>query len=153
MTAKNYFTPEEIRLKLEKYFDAVSSLEEENQLKAYFSSSEIAPEFEQYRPLFTYTKEAQKEQVKPLPLQLQRTSIARWKIPIAAASFIGIITLASFLFRMQQQTQRQQAQLAYQQVREALQIISENYNKGTDKLVYLKEFQTTTQKVIKTEKF
>ena len=37
---------------LERYFNAQTSLQEENQLKIYFNSNEIDPEHEIYRPLF-----------------------------------------------------------------------------------------------------
>ncbi len=43
-----------IDLILEKYWNAESNLEEETQLKDYFSSDTIAPEHEQYRDLFAF---------------------------------------------------------------------------------------------------
>ncbi|WGU71455.1 hypothetical protein QIU18_06625 [Capnocytophaga canimorsus] len=39
MTNKENLKTEEIRLKLEKYFEGTSSLEEEKELKAYFTSA------------------------------------------------------------------------------------------------------------------
>ncbi|MDF1696487.1 MAG: hypothetical protein P1U56_11665 [Saprospiraceae bacterium] len=39
---------------LEKYWDAETNLEEEAQLKAYFSSDQVTAEHEQYKNLFTY---------------------------------------------------------------------------------------------------
>jgi len=39
---------------LEKYWNAETSLVEEAQLRAYFSSDTVAPEHEQYKDLFTY---------------------------------------------------------------------------------------------------
>ena len=43
---------------LEKYFEAETTIAEEKQLKAYFSSEEVAQHLEQYRSLFGYFSEA-----------------------------------------------------------------------------------------------
>ncbi|CEN50392.1 hypothetical protein [Capnocytophaga canimorsus] len=153
MTNKENLKTEEIRIKLEKYFEGTSSLEEEKELKAYFTSAGVASELEQYRPLFTYMEQASQEQTVMPNLRLQKPTLSRWRIPLVAATFSGIVVLAGFLFHRKEQEQMHQAQLAYEQVYQALQIVSSNYNKGADKLVYLKEFETTTQKIVKTEKF
>ncbi len=42
---------------LEKYFEATATLEEEKELKEYFSSENINEEFTKYRPLFIAFKE------------------------------------------------------------------------------------------------
>ena len=39
---------------LEKYWNAEASLQEEAELRAYFSGSDVAPEHEQYKDLFTF---------------------------------------------------------------------------------------------------
>ncbi|MFJ1366323.1 hypothetical protein ACILDU_07745 [Capnocytophaga canimorsus] len=153
MTNKENLKTEEIRIKLEKYFEGTSSLEEEKELKAYFTSAAVSPELEQYRPLFTYMEQASQEQTVMPNLRLQKPTLSRWRISLVAATFGGIVVLAGFLFHRKEQEQMHQAQLAYEQVYQALQIVSSNYNKGADKLVYLKEFETTTQKIVKTEKF
>ena len=54
---------------LEKYFEGETSIAEENELKNYFFSSNVAPNLEQYKPLFGYFAEAKKENFeKEVPL-------------------------------------------------------------------------------------
>jgi hypothetical protein len=46
---------------LNKYWDAETSIAEEQELKTYFSSSEVVPEHESYRPMFQwFTMEQEK---------------------------------------------------------------------------------------------
>ena len=42
---------------LEKYFDGTTSLQEETQLKNYFSSNDVDPKLVQYKPLFEFWEE------------------------------------------------------------------------------------------------
>lgn len=54
--------PEEIKILIDKYFDAETSLAEERQLKAYFSrQGEMHPSLLPYKPLFSHLAEAKTE--------------------------------------------------------------------------------------------
>lgn len=48
---------------LDSYFEGKTSLEQERQLKAYFSAKTVAPELEQYKSLFVFLKEEQKQSI------------------------------------------------------------------------------------------
>lgn len=56
---------EEIRILLEKYWEAETTLEEERQLAEYFRRPEIAPEWESIREVFAWREE--EAEVKPGP--------------------------------------------------------------------------------------
>ncbi len=45
---------------LEHYFEGATSSAEENELRNYFSSTNVAPHLEQYKPLFDYISDAKK---------------------------------------------------------------------------------------------
>ena len=56
---------------LEKYFEGETNIAEENELRTYFSSSNVAQHLQQYQPLFGYyiaEKEQKLEQERPLNL-------------------------------------------------------------------------------------
>ena len=46
---------------LEHYFEGATSSAEENELRNYFSSTNVAPHLEQYKPLFDYISDAKKQ--------------------------------------------------------------------------------------------
>ena len=50
---------EEIHSLLEKYWSCETSLQEEKELQAFFSDSDLAEEFRQYIPLFSFIREEQ----------------------------------------------------------------------------------------------
>ncbi|MDR2036719.1 MAG: hypothetical protein LBQ60_02220 [Bacteroidales bacterium] len=82
---------EEIKGLLEKYYEGISTDEDEQFLYVYFSSDEIAEEFEAYRSIFIYLK--QKRSIKddrqlPVYIPSFKKRIIRYIIPGAAAACI-----------------------------------------------------------------
>src|SRR5688500_11596676 len=78
---------------LEKYFNAETTIVEEKDLKLYFSSPDVAPHLEQYRPLFGYfSQQAEEKFDKTLPLKTKR-HYAAW-ISVAASVVLlgGLLT-------------------------------------------------------------
>ena len=51
----------QIKQLIEKYFEGVASLEEEQMLKAYFLQNDIPEELKTYQPIFRFYLEAQQE--------------------------------------------------------------------------------------------
>nr|MBF6607889.1 hypothetical protein [Flavobacterium sp.] len=47
-----------IEILIEKYFDAETSIAEENILREYFASANVAQHLERYRPMFAFYSEA-----------------------------------------------------------------------------------------------
>ncbi len=66
------------------------------------------------------------------------------------ATFLSIFF--GFSYYLNEQKQQKEAKIAFEQVKEALQMVSVNYNKGTEKMKYLKEFDQTTSKIVNLEK-
>ncbi|MCB0654309.1 MAG: hypothetical protein KDC85_23720 [Saprospiraceae bacterium] len=64
---------------LDKYFAGETSLQEEKQLKSYFSYGDVHPDFKEYAPLFRFFEDAGDEQ---LPENFDEKLMARINSPI-----------------------------------------------------------------------
>ncbi|MDP2058945.1 MAG: hypothetical protein U1C58_11015 [Flavobacteriaceae bacterium] len=134
---------ESIEKLLEKYFEAETSLQEEKQLKDYFSSGKAAPHLAQYASLFGYFEQSKKELAPVITFKKpSKINYIRW-MSVAAVLVIGF----SVYFNYQQKKQEKQTELAYQQVKEALEMLSENFNNGAKEMAYLEVFEQTKSKI------
>ena len=71
------------------------------------------------------------------------------KKTIAICVLIAVaIGLGSF-YQVKQQREYKEAEYNYQVIRKGLLILSEEYNKGTEKVQYLKEYEETKNKIVK----
>src|SRR6056297_470300 len=74
---------------VEKYLDAETSVREEERLKAYFASGDVAPHLEQYAPMFNYFTLAKEESfTKKVRVTSGRKKVYSW---IAVAASVVII--------------------------------------------------------------
>ena len=115
---------------LDKYLDANTSLQEEDTLRAYFNSGTVAPHLEEYGMMFGYFKESKDEtftktiQLKP---EIRKKN---WKWLSVAASVALLISV----FIGKQQYDQQQREKEFAKVKETLQLLSFNLNRGNDAL-------------------
>lgn len=127
---------------LEKYFAGNTSLEEEKTLKEYFNSGKVASQLEDYTPMFRYLVAAGKEQSqRDLSLPSPRRLRVGW------ASVAAVIVLAFGIYFGKEYHEQKQAELAYQETKKALSLLAQNLDRGNKKIVYLNEFEETTQKM------
>lgn len=131
---------------LEKYFEATTTVTEEETLREYFAQESVATHLEQYRPMFNYFSKAKEEQyTKQVPLNTRRKFNYKWiSVAAVAVLFLGIYFGPD---QYQDYQDRKEAELAYQQTKEALNLLAVNFGKGTEKMTYLKEFEATTSKI------
>lgn len=129
---------------LEKYFEATTTVAEESELQAYFAEDNVAAHLEQYRPMFQYFSLAKEERysVKE-PLTPKR------KLNFGRLSLAASVVLLFGVYFGNQYWERRQAELAYQETKEALSLLAENFNRGTEKMGYLNEFEVVKQKIYK----
>lgn len=76
---------------LERYFNAETSLEEEQKLRDYFSKGDVAPEYNMYAPLFICFEE-ERERINVAHERKPRKAGFRW------ISLVGAAALAIFTF-------------------------------------------------------
>ena len=148
----------DIEALLEKYFEGETKLEEEAELRAFFREADVPQHLEKYRSMFNMFSE---EQAVTLPETFESRldkaildteadenkrgngtifSLPRRLVQAAAIALL-IIAGVSVIWQLQQkQTQPQTAmqetydnpEEAYKTAREALLMVSEKLNKGTD---------------------
>lgn len=132
---------------LEKYLEAETSIAEEKELRSYFSSSSVAPHLEQYKYLFQYFTNAKNEtSSKSVPLKPRKNNYKWLTIAASLVLAIGFYTFNE----VKSKNQEKEALQAYFQTKEALQLLSSNFNTGTEKMLYLKEFDNTKNQIFKT---
>lgn len=132
---------DKIEILLEKYFEANTTVAEEEQLRDYFSQDSVAPHLEQYTPMFTYFSKAKDERfTKQVPLK-PRVSYHKW-ISIAA-----VAVMAFGIYFGNDYREQREAEFAYQETKKALSLLAQNLERGTEKVAYLNEFEQAKQKI------
>ncbi|WP_299158600.1 hypothetical protein [uncultured Tenacibaculum sp.] len=115
---------------VDKYLDAETTLQEEQILQEYFTSSNVAPHLEEYSMLFGYFKQSKGETyTKTIQLKPEKTK-KNWKWLSVAASVVLLFSV--FIGNEEYQKHQQRKQFA--QIKEALQMVSVNLNKGNEAL-------------------
>ena len=132
---------------VEKYFEATTTVAEEETLRTYFSQEGVAKHLEQYTPIFQYFSGAKKEKfTKQLPLAIIASGTKRrfnykW-LSIAA---VGLLMFGIYFGNRYQE--QQEAAYAYQETKKAMNLLAENFSRGTEKVAYLNQFEETKQKI------
>lgn len=159
-----------IKQLLEKYDNAETSLAEEALLKQYFSQKKVATHLEVYKPIFEYFEHTRYQKfTKAIQLKPQKKkAIYKW-ISIAAMLFVMVavytksnsnpkITTIAQLPENDQKTYNKTKEIfsliaskleQSSKPLNALNLISNNLNKGVQKLSYVNQFSITTQKFFK----
>lgn len=131
---------------VQKYLEAETSIIEEQELQRYFSSSNVAPHLEEYKALFQYFSAAKNEKTNVTVTLKPRKNYLKWGSVAASIVFaLGFFTVNS----IQNNKEQEEALLAYYQTKEALQLVSSQFNSGTTKINYLKTFETSKQQIFK----
>lgn len=154
-----------IKILIEKYFEAETSIAEEKELKDYFTSSDVAPLLEQYKPLFDYAVQAKQEQFSfapfgfqpqvkaTIPLITTKRKSAFWFS--VAASVIILLSIGLFTYNHYNQQKSEDygtysdPEIAFRETQKALAMISECVNKGIGSMNYLNEFEQSKNRIFK----
>jgi hypothetical protein len=141
---------------LEKYFQGETTIAEEKQLKAYFSTNDVAPHLARYHALFGYFETQKVKQFEQkLPLQHKKQRTVTW-IGIVA-SFVVLFGLASFYFysyepKYEDLGTYNSPEDAFAATQKALLMVSEQVNIGMESVVYLEEYEKTKKTIFKSKK-
>lgn len=142
---------------LEKYFQGETTIAEENQLKEYFSSSDVAQHLEQYKPMFGYFSQVkQQKSTQEIPLQTKKRNVAWLSI---AASAVVLLGIGTYFYVSEKSTAPAVAQSelgtyddpeeALAATQKALALLSSNVNVGIGSVQYIKEYEQSKNKIFK----
>lgn len=141
---------------LEKYFEGETNIAEENELRTYFSSSNVAQHLQQYQPLFGYfnaEKEQIMEQKKPLNLtsQTKKRKLTWLSIAASVVVLIGAGTFTFFNYNNSQQDlgTYDSPEEAFAATQKALNLLSENVNVGINSVNHIQEFENSKNLIFK----
>jgi hypothetical protein len=87
---------EKVETLIEKYFEGITSLEEEQWLRNYFQNEDIPEAMQTYQPIFQFfseEKNAATTKTIPLPVGKRRHRNIRWFSVAAAASLLLLFSL------------------------------------------------------------
>ncbi|QCX00332.1 hypothetical protein FGM00_09490 [Aggregatimonas sangjinii] len=132
---------------IEKYFEATATVAEEETLRQYFASESVATHLAQYAPMFQYFSHAKEERfTKPVPIKTGiRKQLFRWVSVAAVAVLLVGVYFNRTTERSLEETYTQEEIAAAQ---EAFSLLAINFNKGTDQLSRLEEFDKNTNKFL-----
>ncbi|GHT61675.1 hypothetical protein AGMMS50239_13100 [Bacteroidia bacterium] len=88
-----------IKILIEKYFEGLTSLDEEQKLRDYFQQENVLPEWEVYKSMFQYftLERDEKKQAFSSPRPRTKRILLRWGSTAAAACLLLFISLRLFL--------------------------------------------------------
>lgn len=143
---------------LEKYFQGETSIAEENQLKQYFSSPDVAQHLEQYKPFFGYFSQVKEQKsAYEILLQSKKRNVAWLSIAASAVLLLGVGTY--FFVSEQNNTDvvASQSELgtyddpeeAFKATQKALALLSKNVNVGIESVQYINEYEQSKNKIFK----
>ncbi len=123
---------------IEKYENAETTLQEEQQLKNYFTQETVAPHLEMYKPMFAYFSNTRNEKFTgEIPLKTKKTfTMYRW-VSVAA---VILVLFGLYITNPFESTERTYADLTVQEKQDydnamlALNMLGANFKRGTDNI-------------------
>lgn len=134
---------------LEKYYEAETTLKEENELKDYFSKSDVPAHFAEHKKLFNYFNDSSLETSNRSIKLINRTIALRW---LSVAAML-VFFVSVFGLYQQNEAEKEEARLAYQETQKALELISKSLNKGTGAIAQLDNFNKGTSAMAELQTF
>ena len=135
---------------LDSYFEGETSLDQENILRDYFSSANVAPHLMAYQGLFVGLKNAQKEISKrDVSLPKASTNSRKWWLGIAA-SLLVLLGVVGLKFSEKKMTNQERlALIEFYKTKETLLLVSKSFNKGSEEIAVLNQFTKTKNRIFK----
>ena len=137
---------------IEKYFQGETSIAEEQELKAYFSSQNVLPHLEQYKPLFGYFANAKEQKLSQEVMPKTKKRNLGWLS--VAASVVVLLGIGTFAY-LNTETATQDLgtydnpEVAFAATQKALALLSNHVNVGIESVHYIQEYQNSKDLIFK----
>tara|TARA_B110000879_G_scaffold103139_1_gene139209 strand:+ start:898 stop:1332 length:435 start_codon:yes stop_codon:yes gene_type:complete len=135
---------------LDLYFKGNTTLDQEKSLRTYFNSEDVDVRLKPYTVLFnTFDKAAQDVFEGSLLIPEKTRFNQKWWLNIAAV-MISIIGVAGFMYSSNNKAiQEREALAALKQSKDAMYLMASQFNKATETLSLVDQFQETKNKYLK----
>lgn len=130
---------------LEKYFEATATMQEEQQLKAYFAAKDISPALAPYASMFAFYENEGRQTFQfafPQPPK-QRPRLAWISVAASAAIMLGVGTFAYFHQTPTNLGTFQTPEEAYTETEKALELLSRHVNRGVQSVEYVNQYENS----------
>lgn len=147
-----------IKTLLDKYLEAETTLAEEKVLETYFLSDNVAPELEEYKPLFSFFErergiETSEKIDFKMPFKVEQKSSKRFLLYKWSGIAASVAILVSVLmYNKQQQTITTTSvnhNIAMQNTQDLLLMMTDAVTSSKKQISYLKEINHTKNQLIK----
>ena len=148
---------QKINMLLQKYFDAETTIGEENELISYFASGEVDDDLKMYVPLFSGIKELSAEEDLGLGDDLMNYILESehkeklryrwmWQIVTGVAASVILVMLAVNFYSSQNQWKDTftDPKQAYSEASKTLEFVAGKYNKGLAQLRPIGRIESAT---------
>lgn len=140
---------------IEKYFNGETSIAEENELKLYFTSTNVAQHLEQYQPVFGYFAQAKTEQFKAtIPLKSKKRNLVVWLS--IAASVVVMLGIGTFMYNQTNDeiefegcNANDNPEVVLKETQKALDLVSQKINTGVVSIGYINEYNNSKNRIFK----
>ena len=139
---------------LEKYLEATTSIDEEEELRSYFSTQNVAPHLEQYKAIFCFYIQAKQEKSsKKIVLKSKKSKTIWYSVAATIVVFFGIGTFFIMNRNMPipegELGSYEDPEIAFKETQKALALLSMNVNVGLESVMYVQEYENAKNKVFK----
>jgi hypothetical protein len=139
---------------LEKYFRGETSIAEENELRDYFSSSNVLPHLEQFKPVFGYLALAKEQKMeRKIVFKAKKRNLKWLSIAASVVVLLGVGTFGYFNYNTTSQSQDlgtyDDPELAFKETQKALSMLSTHLNTGIGSLEYIQEYENSKNLIFK----
>jgi hypothetical protein len=148
---------QKIHILLQKYFDAETTIDEENELITYFTSEEVDDDLKMYVPMFSGMKELSADEDPALGEDLMNFILESehkeklryrwmWQIVTGVAASVILVMLAVNFYSSQNQWKDtfKDPKQAYSEASKTLEFVAGKYNKGLAQLKPIGKIESAT---------